>query len=475
MRLDEARTKRVRMKLIDVNYASTGPRLAFTFGALIALILGGNGLIVWQFHTASLQTDRLAGVNQQVIAALRLQESLLSFHQRLDELTRPKDAQQLAKEAEPLRRDFVDRIERTRFVLTQLPSDANLDPAFLPTLDAIEIAMPSQVEAVTSLAESGDWEAVHLRLANELRPLESQTSALIRSIDQDVSGELAQSAANMKRLQREILFIVPTTAVLTFFITAFFGWAVTRRIVELRLEEQVRERTRIARELHDTLLQGVFSASMQFHLAVDRLPADSSARPLFARPMQIIGEVMEEGRNAVRGFRSLERGTQDLERAFSRLPQELNFKEPTDFHVTVEGQTRSLLAVVHDEVYSIGREALVNSFRHSGANRIEVELEYSSGQMRMVVRDDGSGIDPKILESGRDGHWGLTGMRERAARIGAKLKVVSRLEKGTEVELCVPGEIAFDSHSSSHASKWLLGLYDKYAAKATRPAKQRVG
>jgi signal transduction histidine kinase len=463
------------MKLSDVNYASTGPRLALTFAVLLALILGGNGLIVWQFHTASLQTDRLAGVNQQVIAALRLQESLLSFHQRLDELTRPKDAQQLTTDAEPLRRDLLDRIERTRFILTQLPSDANLDPAFLPTLDAIEIAMPSQIEAVTSLAQSGDWEAVHLRLANELRPLESQTSALIRSIDQDVSGELAQSAANMKRLQREILFVVPTTAVLTFFIVAFFGWAVTQRIVELRLEERVSERTRIARELHDTLLQGVFSASMQLHLAVDRLPADSSAKTLFARPMQIIGQVMEQGRNAVHGFRSLEEGTQDLERSFSNLPQELNFKKPIDFLVKVEGQTRPLLSVVHHEVYSIGREALVNAFRHSAANRIEVELEYSSAQMRMVVRDNGSGIDPNILESGRDGHWGLTGMRERAARIGAKFKVLSRIQKGTEVELCVPAEIAFDSHSSSHASKWLVGLYDRYAARATRPAKQRVG
>ncbi len=95
--------------------------------------------------------------------------------------------------------------------------------------------------------------------------------------------------------------------------------------------------------------------------------------------------------------------------------------------------------------------------------------------MRMVVRDNGSGIDPKILESGRDGHWGLTGMRERAARIGAKLKVLSRLERGTEVELCVPAEIAFYSHSSSHASKWFADLYGKYSTKATRPAKQRAG
>jgi signal transduction histidine kinase len=446
------------MRSQDVNYFNIGPRLALTFAVLIALILGGNGLIVWQFHIASLQTDRLSGVNQQVIAVLRLQESLLFFHQRLDELARPKDADRLAIEAEPLHRDLLDQIKRTRYELTHLPPEAHLDPAFLPTLEAIEIAMPSQLEAITALAESGDWEAVRLRLANELRPLESQTSVLVKSIDQDVSGELAQAVANMKRLQREILFIVPTTAIFTFFIAAFFGWAVTRRIVELRLEERVGERTRIARELHDTLLQGVFSASMQLHVAVDRLPADSPARPLFARPLQIIGQVIEEGRDAVRGFRSIERGTQDLQLAFFRLSQELNFKESVGFRVRVEGQPRSLRSVVHDEIYSIGREALVNSFRHSGASAIEVELEYSASQLRMVVYDDGCGIDPQVLQHGRDGHWGLLGMQERAVRIGAKLKVRRRAERGTEVDLCVPGDIAFESHSGSHAPKWLTGL-----------------
>jgi signal transduction histidine kinase len=96
---------------------------------------------------------------------------------------------------------------------------------------------------------------------------------------------------------------------------------------------------------------------------------------------------------------------------------------------------------VHAEVYSIGREALVNAFRHSGATHIEVELEYSASQMRMVVRDDGCGIDPQVLEHDRIGHWGLTGMRERAERIGAKLKIFRRAERGTEVELDVPREL----------------------------------
>jgi signal transduction histidine kinase len=459
------------MKTGEVRFFNRS-RLGFTFTVLICLILGGNGLIIWQFRRASLQTERVASVNQQVVAALQLQVSLLYFHRRLDELTRPNDARFMAMEAEPLRTDLLDRLQQTRFVLTNLPSNATLNPGFLPTLEAIEIAMPSQIEAITALAQSGDWESVHLRLATELRPLETQTSALVKSIDQDVSVELQEDVANMNRLQRETLLIVPTTAIFTFCIAAFFGWSVTRRIVQLRLEERVNERTRIARELHDTLLQGVFSASMQLHLAVDQLPADSAARPMFARPVQILAQVMEEGRQAIRGFRSIERGTQDLERAFSILPQELHFKEEPDFTVRVTGRPLSMPLAVNAEVYSIGREALVNSFRHSGATRIEVELGYSATEMRMVVRDDGCGIDPRILEYDREGHWGLAGMRERAARIGAELKIFRRAEGGTEVVLYVPGDHTLQPRPAHHAPKWLPGLYVRRVAKGMPTAKE---
>jgi signal transduction histidine kinase len=463
------------MKSPEAKYFNIGPRLTLTFAVLIALILGGNSLLIWQFHRARLQTDHLTGVSQQMIEVLRLQESLLSFHRRLDELAQSKDAHRLVTEAEPLRTTLLEQIQRTRNALFQLLSETRVDPAFLPTLETIEIALPSQLEAITALATTGDWEAVRLRLDNEMKPLETQTSALVNSIDQKVSGELTQAIANMSSVRRGIIVIVPTTAISTFFIATFFGWAITRRISELRLEERLSERTRIARELHDTLLQGVISASMQLHVAVDQLPSDSPAKPLLSRVLQVMGQVIEEGRNAVRGFRSIERETQDLGREFSRVPQELDVKEQIDFRVVVEGHPQSLHPVIREEVYSIGREALVNSFRHSGASRIEVELQYSASQLRILVRDDGCGVDAQLLESGRHGHWGLSGMRERAERIGAKLKISSRAGDGTEVEIRVPGDVAFESHSSSSASKWFAGLYRRHTAKAEPASKHGVG
>jgi len=305
--------------------------------------------------------------------------------------------------------------------------------------------------------------------------VEALTSTFVNSVDQEVSQEMTHAVANMKNVQLRIFLIVPATAIATFFIAAFFGWAITRRIIELRLEERVSERARIARELHDTLLQGVISASMQLHMAVDQLPADSPAKPSFARVLQLAGQVIEEGRNAVRGFRSNDREALDLEKAFSKVPQELDLKERIDFRIIVEGHPQSLHPLIRDEVYSIGREALVNSFRHSGAGRIEVEIEYTTSQLRVLVRDDGCGIDLQVLQSGRDGHWGLSGMRERAQRVGAKLRVLSHGGTGTEVELRVPGSIAFESRSSSSAFKWFAGLHRRHAAKAVPAPKQRAG
>jgi signal transduction histidine kinase len=107
----------------------------------------------------------------------------------------------------------------------------------------------------------------------------------------------------------------------------------------------------------------------------------------------------------------------------------------------VEGQPRELTAGLRDELYRIGREAIVNAYRHSRAKRIEAEIQYRSTELRIAVRDNGCGINPETLH--RNGHWGLQGMRERAERIGARLRILSKAALGTEVELCVPSRVAF--------------------------------
>jgi signal transduction histidine kinase len=222
-----------------------------------------------------------------------------------------------------------------------------------------------------------------------------------------------------------------------------------RTKLNMRFEARLAERTRIAQDLHDTLLQGVVSASMQLHVANTQLAPDSPAKPMVGRVMELMGQVINEGRDAVSGLRATTETNYSLETSFSEVGKQLATKEPRDYRVIVEGTPRPLRPIIRDEVYRIGREAVVNAFRHAQASTIEVELEYSPKHLRVLVRDDGAGIDPNVLQSGREGHWGLAGMRERAEGIGARLRVWSRARAGTEVELSIPGHIAFVSTPST--------------------------
>jgi signal transduction histidine kinase/ligand-binding sensor domain-containing protein len=221
-----------------------------------------------------------------------------------------------------------------------------------------------------------------------------------------------------------------------------------------QFQQRLEERTRIAQDLHDTLLQGFISASLQLSVANRELTADSKAKPIIGEVLELMGTVIEEGRTAVGGMRLTQADSSDLEKSFSRIRAEAIADQPANFRVQVEGPERPLHALVRDDVYRIGREAIINAFRHSGAANVEVELRYSDRDLRLFVRDDGCGIEPQVLRDGRDGHWGLSGMRETAERIGAKLRLQSRPGEGTEVELTVPAEIAFAASPGPPAPRW---------------------
>ena len=243
-------------------------------------------------------------------------------------------------------------------------------------------------------------------------------------------------------------------------IFAFLLWALYRlRLrqvaagMQARLEERLAERERIARDLHDTLLQGFVSAYMQLDVANDRLPPDSPAKPLVQRVLDLMKQVSEEGRNAIRSLRSSGSDGNDLDQVLLRVQEELPAQSPVDFR---EGKHRQLYPVIREEACRIAREAIINAFRHANATSIEVEIEYGIRRLGITVRDNGCGIDSKMLRTGREGHWGLSNMRERAEKIGAKLDVLSRPGGGTEVQLYVPGKVAFVSSTSKPFGRWLI-------------------
>ncbi|HEX6719252.1 MAG TPA: sensor histidine kinase [Pyrinomonadaceae bacterium] len=228
------------------------------------------------------------------------------------------------------------------------------------------------------------------------------------------------------------------------------------RELNLKFEQRLAERTRIAQDLHDTLLQGLLSASMQLHVANEQLPPDSPAKPRVSRVLELMGQVIEEGRNAVRGLRANTADPLELEQAFARIQEELPTAQEIDYNLTAQGTSRPLKQAIRDEVYRVGHEALINAFRHAHATKIELEMQYTAKSFKVLVRDDGVGIDESVIEQGKEGHWGLSGMRERSQEIGGKLKVWSRAGAGTEVELTIPAQIAYDLNGSNES--WLKRL-----------------
>jgi signal transduction histidine kinase/ligand-binding sensor domain-containing protein len=226
-----------------------------------------------------------------------------------------------------------------------------------------------------------------------------------------------------------------------------------------RMEERINERTRIARELHDTLLQSFQGLMLRFQVAHDELPASpAEARTILANALDEAAQAIAEGRDAVQGLRSSTVETNDLARAIGSLGQELAGDETNSNRVAscveVEGTPRDVHPILRDEIYRIAGEALRNAFRHAHARRLQVAIEYGERQFRLRVRDDGKGIDPELVgKQGRAGHWGLAGMRERAVLIGGNLEIRSQRESGTEVELSIPASIAYATSRARRRSR----------------------
>lgn len=758
--------KQVGVKIPSLHGLNIGPRLTLCFVLIILAMLVGDAVLLWQFHQARAQAERLRGVDQELVAVLQAHINLMSFNERLQVFAQSESTSLLLKEAETLRDAYLEASRQSRNALTHLPPEAQPDPTLLPTLVAIQDGLPTQLEAIILLAKTGEWEAVRLRLANQVRPLEYRSSALVENIDRQVREEQAQAVSNIGQAQRRILLIVPITAGLTLLVAAFLGLAITRSITQplkrlmegstalakgdfnrrvptigkdefarlgnvfndmivrlqelyreldrrgsylaeaqrlshtgsfgwdvssgeiywsqetfrifefdptikitlglimqrihpedrsavqqllervsherqefdlehrllmphgevkylevvgrpstdewgrlefvgavtditdrkraeealrrsesylaaaqrlsrtgsfgwdvskgeiywsgemfrifefqptaaftidlilqrthpedrevvqhaidgastegrdyslehrlqmpdgsikyvrvvghsrrkesgnlqvvgavtditerkraeealcqaqareynLRLEERLAERERIARELHDTLLQSVQGLILKFHAVAKQIPSEQPARQAIEKTLDHADQVLAEGRDRVRNLRTIAVSVSDLPAAFQQVAEETPLGREATFKTVVEGSVRELHPMVLEECFAIGREALINAFSHSGGLNIELEIAYDPAQFRLRVRDDGQGIDSAILEKGgRDDHWGLQGMRERANRIGGQLDLWSRPGAGTEIELMVPAATAYRSLPGRPKSSW---------------------
>jgi signal transduction histidine kinase len=222
-----------------------------------------------------------------------------------------------------------------------------------------------------------------------------------------------------------------------------------RKRLEQRMEDRLNERTRIARELHDSLLQGFQGLMFRLQAVRQLLPARAvDAAKFLDSALQVADQAIGEGRDAVQNLRSPTFDDCDLTTSLGALGAELGIgierEAPPEYRVVVEGRARELRPGVRDDAYRIVREAVRNAYQHANARHIEIEVTFGEADLSIRVRDDGIGVDPQILARGqRAGHWGLPGMRERSESFGGRLYVWSETNAGTEVELRIAAEVAY--------------------------------
>jgi signal transduction histidine kinase len=473
-----------------------GVRLTACFLTIVVLMIAGDAVSIWQLRQLEAHTKMLKTADQASSAIVRLHLDVNSFSGRVAALTRGHDARQFANEAALLRETFLRHLREAEEILNSSP-DISQDAFTSGTLETLKSALPSQIESEIELANAGDWPAIQLRLTGQIQDLIDLSSLLVDGVEERVFQQRARVNEETEQVRHRLFIVVPGAWLLTLFVAAVLGWYITRSITvplsdltvgaealargdfrhevniagndelavlgnafnhasrqlhhqfEMTLEARVSERTRIARELHDTLLQSFHGLLLGFQTAFELLPEHSAqAKQKLESAIEQAAKAITEGRDAVQGLRDSTIRGNDLALAISTLGQELTTasgkEQPPSVRVGVKGEIRDLHPIIRDEIYKISAEALRNAFRHADAGQIEVAIHYEHEQFRLRVSDDGKGMDRDVLSSqGGEGHFGLRGMRERATLIRGTLTVWSEVGAGTEVEVRLPASIAY--------------------------------
>jgi PAS domain S-box-containing protein len=223
-----------------------GPRLVLCFALITVLMFAGDVIVLWQFHIVQAQAERLDEYDEELVAVLRVHSDLLKFRDTLESLASAKNSDSLKAETQSMNAGFAEDMQRAKSALAAVHSDNSSDPTILPTLAVVQSNLQSETASVIELAEANDWNALQLRLANQLRPLEFSISALVERVDREVKTEHARAAANIRQVQHWIFIVVPTTVVLTLLIAGTLGLVITRSITR-PLEQLVEGSKMLAR------------------------------------------------------------------------------------------------------------------------------------------------------------------------------------------------------------------------------------
>ncbi len=283
-----------------------------------------------------------------------------------------------------------------------------------------------------------DWvEAGTRRTAyyTSLPPREYRFLVTARANDGDWNGkEAAITFRLLPRFYQTVCFYLLLVSALAFSVYAFYRWRV--RQVEAQFNAVLAERNRIAREIHDTLAQGFVAVSLQLELLGRKLDnAPDGVKELVRQAREMVQSSLNEARRSIWQLRSEGSEVDDFRARLSKMASEITQRSGLKVQFQVLGSYRALPENIESELFKIGQEAVTNVVRHAHANAVKIDLAYDRKKVRMTIADDGRGFEGAANSSGPEGHFGLRGMRERAAQIGAELKVKSRPGEGTEIDI----------------------------------------
>ena len=476
-----------------------GMRLTVCFLIIVAMMIAGDAISIWQLRQLEAHTEMLKAADKASSAIVRLHLDVNSFSGRVAVLTRGHNTHQFTTEAAQVRETFLLHVRDAEQILNSLP-EISQDAFTLSTVRTLKTTLPSQVDSEIELANAGDWPAIQLRLTGQIQDVIDLSSALVESVEQRVFQQRERANEEAEQVRHRLFVVVPAAWLLTLLVAAVLGWYVTRTITvplskltigaealargdfrhcvdaggndelavlgkafnhaawhldhqfEATLLARVAERTRIARELHDTLLQSFHGLLYRFQAARNMFP-QRVAEGIQALDGAMIRaeQALEESRDSIQGLRIGIPAESQLDQILMATAQELASNPAGEdgsphFKVVVEGNRQDLSPMITEEIGQIARELIRNAFRHARAHQIEAELCYESDTFRLIVRDDGKGIAPHILRDGRCvGHWGMQGVRERARGIGARLEFSSNAGIGTEVRVTLPAATAYES------------------------------
>src|SRR5580704_213510 len=209
---EQVRTEMNRLRL------NIGPRLVLCFALIIVLMVAADLIVLWQFHIVQAQAERLDEYDEELVTVLRVHSDMLKFRDTLESLANTRNSERLKAETQSMNEAISEDTRRAKSALLAVHSDNASDPTILPTLAVVQSNLQSETTSVIELAEANDWNALQVRLANQLRPLEYSISALVERVDREVKTEHTQAAANIRQVQHRIFLVVPATVILTLLI-----------------------------------------------------------------------------------------------------------------------------------------------------------------------------------------------------------------------------------------------------------------